>query len=520
MRSSKRGHQIVLVIISSGVLLISLFWLILQPVLIANAMANSFFVKPGASGSCAQDQPCNLQTALGMAQKGDTIYVAQGTYTGSGAAVITVTRSITLAGGWDGAGSGAVNRDATLSPSTLDGESARRVVYISGNITPTLDGFTVANGNATGLKLSDCPSDADGCGGGIFSNLAHPIIANNTISNNVAAITTSGFPTRTTGYGGGLFLSYGANTIIRNNEIISNTGSIVNRGSGGGIFFWGPSFNGLQVISNQVLSNSASTQSFLGYGGGIWGAPDNSLFKNNIFNGNHVNGTNSNGSGAAIFQYGGNAHLLNNTMQGNYGADVVNLQYSKSVIEGNIMMDNNVLRGIQIQDTAGSCSTLGCPTLINNVISHSGARLVTLYGYDTSHMITVTLINNTLIGADSGYGVYIGNYVNVYMTNTLVASTTWGITTTNPISSNASVDHSLYWGNSNNGILGDNPVFGDPLFAMDGYHLSPGSAAIDAGIDVSITTDIDGDMRHVGAGVDIGADEFVIPIFLPVIIRN
>lgn len=486
----------------------------------AYAMANTYYVKPGSSGSCTQDQPCSLQTALGLAQNGDTIYVAQGIYTHTGAAVITITRSITVAGGWDGIGSGPVNRNAELYQSILDGEEARRVIYISGNITPTIDGFTIANGNATGILLSGCPSIADGCGGGIFSHMAHPIITNNTISNNVAAITTSGFPTRTTGYGGGLFLSYGAHTIIRNNEIISNTGSSANRGSGGGIFFWGPSFDGLQVISNQVLSNSASTQSFLGYGGGIWGAPDNSLFSNNIFKGNHVNGTNSNGSGAAIFQYGGNAHLLNNTMQGNYGADVVNLQYSKSVFEGNVLIDNNVLTGIQIQDTAGLCPALGCPTLINNVISHSGARQVTLYGYDTSHMITVTLINNTLIGANSGYGVYIGNYVNVYMTNTIVASTTWGITTTNPISSNASVDHSLYWGNSNNGILGDNPVFGDPLFAIDGYHLSPGSAAIDAGIDVSITTDIDGDSRLIGAAVDIGADEWGMPIYLPVIIRN
>ncbi len=56
--------------------------------------------------------------------------MAGGVYTGTGDAVITVTKSITLYAGWDGADSGPVERDPAAYPTTLDGENARRVVYI------------------------------------------------------------------------------------------------------------------------------------------------------------------------------------------------------------------------------------------------------------------------------------------------------------------------------------------------------------------------------------------------------
>lgn len=519
MRSIKHGYHIMFVITTSGFLLFAVFLLMSYTSPSAHAMASNLFVKPGASGSCTQAQPCDLQTALDLAVGGDTIVAAHGTYTGTGTAVITITKSITLAGGWDGADGMEVVRHPSRFPSILDGERARRVIFISGNITPTIDGVTIVNGNATGLGLSGCPSNADGCGGGIFSSYnAHPIIVNNTITNNIAAITTSGFPTRTTGYGGGLFLAGGVNALIENSAIISNAGSIANWGNGGGIYFWGPNFNGMQVLSNQILSNSATTQNEPGYGGGIWGAPDNSLFRNNIFRGNRQGQTKNFGSGAAIYQYGGNAYLLNNMMQDNFGGNVVHLRYSCSVFDGNIILDNDVFTGIQVWDSAGGSSKLGCPSLVNNVIARSGD-----YGIKIEtpfSRITSTLINNTLIGSDTDTGISLDGNVTAYITNTIVSGFNWGITTTTPVSTSFSVDHTLFWANNNDGIRGANPVDGDPTFASDGYHLLPGSSAIDAGISMGLFTDIDGDQRQLGAAVDIGADEWGIPIFLPVIIRN
>lgn len=63
-----------------------------------------------------------MQTALSNANRGDTTYAAPGTYTGTGAAVVTFTRSIALLGGWNRAAIGPIVRDPAAYPSILDGD--------------------------------------------------------------------------------------------------------------------------------------------------------------------------------------------------------------------------------------------------------------------------------------------------------------------------------------------------------------------------------------------------------------
>jgi hypothetical protein len=53
-----------------------------------------------------------------------------------------------------------------------------------------------------------------------------------------------------------------------------------------------------------------------------------------------------------------------------------------------------------------------------------------------------------------------------------------------------------------------NTLSGDPRLDST-YHLQPGSAAIDAGVNAGVTHDIDGDARPQGAAPDIGVDEFI-----------
>ncbi|MEA3396828.1 MAG: hypothetical protein U9R05_05145, partial [Chloroflexota bacterium] len=154
-----------------GLLLLGLFALLHGTSQIARADPGDLFVEPGGSGTaCSQANPCSLQTALDNATGGDTIYVATGVYTGTGAAVVTVTQSITIYGGWDGIATTPPVRDPALYPSTLDGENGRRGVYISGDITPTMDGFIITGGNA-----SNAAADP-GRGGGIYSDGGSPVI--------------------------------------------------------------------------------------------------------------------------------------------------------------------------------------------------------------------------------------------------------------------------------------------------------------------------------------------------------
>ncbi len=283
----------------------------------ATPTAANLFVKPDGTGSaCTQAIPCALQTALDQATKdGSVLYVAGGTYTGTGAAVVTLTRSIVLYGGWDGNPLGLIRRDPAIYKSILDGEGERRVVHISGDITPTLDGFIIANGNATGLNLTDCQTKPDGCGGGVFVLDAHPLIVNNTITNNVAAITTSGFSTGTNGYGGGLYLANAARAVISGNLVISNAASTAYYGEGGGIYLWGDTL-GTQVQFNRVFSNLATTTDAFGRGGGIHSGQNSALIQGNIIAGNQTNSTGT-WPGAGLYQFAGFAHYLGNVVRGN-----------------------------------------------------------------------------------------------------------------------------------------------------------------------------------------------------------
>jgi hypothetical protein len=212
--------------------------------------------------------------------------------------VITITNSIQLYGGWNGAASGSVVRNPTTHPTTLDGQRQRRVIRITGDVTPTIDGFIITRGDATGLT-SNCVdpniANPDGCGGGILVNAALPIISNNVITNNIAVITSTCNPCSTImqGYGGGILLLNADRAIISGNVIISNAANLVSTGNGGGIAVVGSSQD-QQIKANQVISNYA-TFSMVGLGGGIAleSTTDSGLrIEDNWIQGNYANNIN------------------------------------------------------------------------------------------------------------------------------------------------------------------------------------------------------------------------------------
>jgi hypothetical protein len=84
------------------------------------------------------------------------------------------------------------------------------------------------------------------------------------------------------------------------------------------------------------------------------------------------------------------------------------------------------------------------------------------------------------------------------------------------------VDHSLFYNNDSNTagsgtITITNPVSGDPAFAVDGYHLTKTSAAINQGVVTTLTSDLDSDFRD--SQPDLGADEYRSHVFLPAVIK-
>lgn len=469
------NKRIVFSLAVSGLLLVGLFLLLNGTPQIARADPGDLFVSPAGSGSaCSQANPCALQTALSIATDGDTLYIAQGTYTGSGGAVITLTKSITLYGGWNGSTTSPPVRDPDAHPTTIDGEGARRGVYIAGNITPTLHGLRITRGDAAGLGGYVYYGTYD-AGGGVYVITATVTLANNDIFSNTAP------------YGAGVFLGNSLGT-LDHNTILSNTATH----AGGGLF----AYEGAPtLIGNAIISNTAPN-----IGGGLY------LFSTAprlLYNTIADNSTNVFGGGVTVAScspiFTGNLVIGNKAKEGGG----IKLWYSHSSLTNNVIADNRATISGSGLWIGGSKPSLLHTTLARNTGGDGSGVLVTVAG--TTHS-------------------------NVFMTNTILVSHTVGISVT--AGSTATLEGTLWgsgawangadWGGAGT-INHTNDHSGDPAFVSPDagdYHIGPTSAARDAGAGAGVTTDIDGDPRPLGSAPDIGADEFAIKVYLPLVLRN
>jgi len=251
----------------SVMLFLLMLWGLCAPVYHA-ASGNWYVSLQGDDGSSCSTStaPCrSVQAALDKAAIGDTVNVAQGTYTDNGGTVAQIVQDVTLRGGWNVS---FTARDPAAYPTVLDAQDGGPVIVILGPaspdpISPRIEGLVLTNGNGTGV--ADCiASGAGGCGGGIFGSNTTPHILDNVITNNVA--TTSG-----EGFGGGIYLQGAlSGGMIEGNTIVSNMATISSMtfisGWGGGICLY---YIPILVYDNLIQDNVASASKGWGYGGGI-----------------------------------------------------------------------------------------------------------------------------------------------------------------------------------------------------------------------------------------------------------
>jgi len=409
--------------------------------------ANLFVSTTGSGTVCTQGQPCSLETAVAQGGSGDIIYVAAGTYTGTGDNVVELTQDILLYGGWNGALSGPVSRNPKLYHTVLDGENARRVIYIAPGTSPAIDGFSITQGNATGL-VTDCSGSAgnpDGCGGGIFCYQASPSITNNRITANVATYTTLGYPMGTTGYGGGIYLKGCAGVQVTDNTISDNTASRAADGAGGGICLYDCNENSA-ILRNEIMDNVGTTAANrTGWGGGIHISSCASVVRGNTIEGNVASeGGSSQGSG--LFQWIGSAPIQENTIIGNSRGSAVYLGLSGSTVERNHIWNNDVSAAVLMAYAVDV-------SLVNNVVVGTGSAVVQAFGTDT-YPLAALLKHNTLVADSASYGVYAHNYSTVTMINNIVTGCSVSGIYVAALTSTITADHTLFFGNVDDGESG------------------------------------------------------------------
>ena len=483
----------------------------------------------------------SIQAAIDAAQDGDRVLVPIGTYNEN----ITIDRSITLQGGWSANCSSRISTDP--ADTIIDGGGNNRVITINGSYNVTIEGLSLQNGDASGLGGGI--GDADS-GGGIYARDATLTIENCDIIGNVASnaglakgggaylesladgsqITdctikdnfAAGDASITErSFGGGLYVLSSTGLTVTDNSIEGNTASLGDQGSGGGVYASGSTLN---FNSNEVLSNTAGSN--WGAGGGLYLNDVHGQVNGNIIQGN-IGGQSGSGNGGGASIMTSDATVQGNTISGNIasqtgdyghggGLDIFasSLTLSANTIIGNKASGDSATTewggGLFVNTAFGDIAT----NLVNNIVAQNeaadGAGIYILnWGSGYAPDFEVNLYHNTLAD-NSGDGVKCvgspAHKITLAMTNDIVFGHSIGISTTSGV--NATIDHALFFGNTDDGIVGSNPVYGDPAFVGgENYHITDTSAALDAGVDAGITTDIDGQTRPQGAGYDIGADE-------------
>ena len=138
-------------------------------------------------------------------------------------------------------------------------------------------------------------------------------------------------------------------------------------------------------------------------------------------------------------------------------------------------------------------------TLLDGNSAPQGAGIYDAYGGTT---ILFTTVASPTVGTGSAIYLAAGT---VAITDTVVASYTTGIAAG---SGTLQGDYNLFYNAPTTLVTGTHSLTGDPRFrdpAAGNYRLVAASPAVGAGVNVSVTVDLDGAPRPQGSGFDLGA---------------
>jgi len=256
-------------------------------------------------------QYSTIQAGINAAVNGDTVLVADGTYTGTGNRDIHFYGKKIL-----------VTSENGPQATTIDCQGTPQVHHrgflfdSSEDSTSVLQGFTIKNGYM---------GSPGSYGGAIFCVAASPTIRGNRLTGNFA------------NYGGAICCAESYWATIEGNAIRGNTAWV-----GGGIACIDGS--DATIRGNTITENEAYSD--LGQGGGIYCEWSSSIIEGNLIMGNWCNG-----EGGGIYCYEEAPGIVGNTITGNsadwYGGGIVGYN-SWGTVKNCILWDNSAAFGPQI----------------------------------------------------------------------------------------------------------------------------------------------------------------------------
>ncbi|MBN1489457.1 MAG: right-handed parallel beta-helix repeat-containing protein [Phycisphaerae bacterium] len=213
----------------------------------------------------------------------------------------------------------------TIANNTITGNTASSS---GGGICCWSSSSMIANNTITGNIAS--------AGGGICCGDSSPMIANNTITGNTA------------NYSGGGIYCWSSSPMIANNTITGNTATGI-YGGGGGIYCERSSS---RIANNMITGNTAT-----GYGGGIWSSYDSSpMIANNTITGNNA------GSGGGIYCKSSSPTIANTIVAFN-SSGISNTETGTPILRHNCVFGNAEYDYSGITDPTGTDGNLSADPL-------------------------------------------------------------------------------------------------------------------------------------------------------------
>ncbi len=523
------------------------------------------------NGSSWSDAFTSLQSALGIAQDGDQIWVAQGVYIPSQrtnsqdmrSATFNLIDGVSLYGGFigtPGSEGDFSSRDWQANQTILSGKvytpttnhysdrdhGAYHVITAKGvGETTLLDGFVITGGSASGFDWDKIS------GGGMYNFRSSPTLTNIIFSENYAPEQVAG-KDLVWGSGGGM-ANFGGAPRLTDVSFIANSASY-----GGGMY----SSGGEPILTNVSFTDNEA------YSGGGMVSGDKSILNNVTFTSNSANwscGGMHSSSNATLTNV---TFTANSTGEGGWGEGGGMCNYGDSILTNVTFTANSAGEdggGMYIRDSSPTLSNVtftansardgggmynylySSPTLSNVTFTANSARDGGgMYNFDSNPTLSnVTFTANS--AGDDGGGMY-----NKYDSNPIIRNSIFWDNVGSVLyasgDSQVTISDSLVQGGClenvtcDGAMLDTDPRFVRPPDSGDGdwstledndygdLRLQADSPAIDAGNNSSLpsdSSDLDGDgdteepipydlqgsPRISGSSVDMGAFEHQLQVW-------